>query len=295
MTEKTASRPSSEINEAFLSAARSGRLDRLLMLLPLANPDAQTPEGRTALANAAKMRRADCVRALIGKTNARLADKDGNTALIWAAFEGEPECVKLLIPHSDANATDSSRKTALMWAAEAGCEKSVQALIPVSDASLRDIWGNTALMAAAANGHADVLRALMAASDILAQNENGETALIEACGVFHPDGLECIGLLARAMGAGGIERKDNSQRDALDHIVESKRWEALDIFIGLASPQRLDRALEKAGAINFPRWAAHREAEAIASAAGLGAAAVQDRRLTGPRSPQAPNRRPRAL
>jgi hypothetical protein len=82
-----------------------------LLLQRGANPDAQTPIGKTALMLAAEAGDPELVELLLSKgANPSLKDASGHTALALAQTKGHPYTIRLLTP-SDVGADDSAKIT----------------------------------------------------------------------------------------------------------------------------------------------------------------------------------------
>ena len=129
-----------------------------------ARPDAQDPDGRTALMMASYNGHFEMVHLLLEHgAKAGLQDHFGRTALMYAASGPFPETVRLLLDTgADENRQDKEEGfTALMYAAAEGQTKVVQVLLAHgANAPITDKDGDTALDFAKKNGHREAVEIL---------------------------------------------------------------------------------------------------------------------------------------
>lgn len=159
-------------------------LQRHLLTQPLqliADPEATTPQGWTALILAAGLDHPETVHALVaGHANLEATTPDGWTALLWAAWHGRTATVEALrAAGANGHARDKLGYTALANAASNGHTATVRALLATgANVNERYQAETTALMWAAAGGHSETVSALLAGGAKLeAKTKKGGRAL----------------------------------------------------------------------------------------------------------------------
>jgi len=221
---------------ALMHAAKTGNLDSVRLLAPVANAHAFDAAGKTALMHAAAAGRAGVVEFLLSFSDARQTDDWDEDALMHAASGGHDSCVEVLLPASDprrfpgadkkASTRENIKRTALMHAANKGHAGCVDMLLPHSDPNAQDNKGLTALMACV--GRIDCARILAQKTNVNLQDNRGETALMIALNLGQHDTAALLAPLS------DMAIKDNFGRTALDAAIISHHSN-----MGLSPAQRM--------------------------------------------------------
>ncbi len=151
-------------------------------------------------------------------------------ALMVAVAKGQRDRVEqLLLSIEDINAQDEFGKTALIIAIENNHDKLATFLLEKqADINIEDKYAMTALLLAAKGGHNQLAaKILLKGANINHQNKKGETALILAARGGHDEVVRCL-LLNRA----NTKLKDNSGLAAIDHAIQNKKAQVIDILKG---------------------------------------------------------------
>ena len=175
--------------DAFLLAARNGRLDVLKVLIQ-DNCDASKRDlsGDMALhliSSHPEIKPKPVIESLVilllehgVPIDAR--NSDGNTPLIWSAYNGKMSIAECLLDHgADIHSMDKNGSTALHWAADKG-QHEIVALLISKGADIHCINNDdrTALHYGARNGHYEIVALLISkGADIHSTNNEGYTAL----------------------------------------------------------------------------------------------------------------------
>jgi len=310
-----------QANRAFQAAARAGDVDRLRLLLAVADPRAPDGEGNTALMLAAmRANSAQCVEFLLPFSDPRAANRQGWTALMHAARQRPCfENLAALLPLSDPLALNEKGESALIIAAQESCWASAERLFPVSDplaanaqgapllhilaedlnpmsmvffaSRLRDRpspLGDTALMVAARTGVAQKVRILLPIADARAQNAQGETALMQAAA---HGSIEAVLAL---ISASDCAARSRAGLTAFEMALQSEAWDCVDALCDGAPLAVLRYARDQLGDDEFfkrmPRACSILEAEELSGAAGLPPAATNaSDDLSGAPMPERPS------
>ena len=170
----------------LMDAVRAGDVEEVRALLVQgADPNAQTPDGSTALLWAAH-REDLTIAELLLRAGGRAGDANryGATALLEAATTGNAPMLALLLDAgADANTAMPEGETPLMRAARAGRADAVTLLLSHGAVvDVRETWrGQTALMWATVEGNTEAAGALLAGgADVHARSTGGFTPLLFA-------------------------------------------------------------------------------------------------------------------
>lgn len=205
----------------LMIAAQKG--DTVLLRRYLAENQAQTNDGRTALMLAASQGHLDCILTLL-KYEARLQDSRGWTALFFAVASQKVTCIPVLL-RSERGIQNASSETALMFAVvqgltrcvrtlldEAGCQARHPIRVSINGSTIKLPKGSTALMLASCLGNVEGVR-LLCSREAKVQNQEGWTALMYAAKYGHE---KILTLLKMEEGL-----YDNEGYTALHHAIDS--------------------------------------------------------------------------
>jgi ankyrin repeat protein len=151
-------------NTLLDAAERGDRAAALQLLTKGANPNAQGPDGTTAIMWAASNDDLELVRALIkAGANVKLKNQFGTSAITEAAIIGSSPIIDALLKAgADPNTKNPEGETPLMAVARSGKLEAARRLVEAgADVNAKESWGQqSALMWAAAQSQAEMVKFL---------------------------------------------------------------------------------------------------------------------------------------
>lgn len=154
------------LDQQLRLAAASGDEAKLRAALAAgANPGSTDRDKRSALMQASACGRLECLLILIPLSDTRAQDIDGLSAAHLASWLGHAPCARALAPVSDLCATAQAGMTPLMMACLHGHSACVEELLPFCDPGALNAFDRSAAMIALENDHIKLAHRLMAAEE----------------------------------------------------------------------------------------------------------------------------------